>query len=260
MPLAPWRCPHASRPGDARIPRAWRFEQDDLEAPSFLFESIDPEEDQASIWVKWYSVVGANPTIEIVVKENKVTIIDHESGNLTQKDVDDPIMVLKQMSEDWKPSLIDRLPNAFCGYFSYDTARGLILVASSAEIITHTKVNGDSQWDALRFALPLATLTGAPKRALRGGFGCMSFLGVMHIALAMRPMTLETKDHDQSLEHLVYIQSSAGVSADSVNEYLKCEGLGYILNPDFSFVKIAAPYAQEPSRYKAKAAHWATAC
>jgi len=62
-----------------------------------------------------YSVVGAHPSMEIVAKENKVTIIDHESGNLTEKFVDDPIMIPKEISEGWKPCLIDELPDAFCG-------------------------------------------------------------------------------------------------------------------------------------------------
>jgi len=62
-----------------------------------------------------YSVVGAQPSMEIVAKENKVTIIDHESGNLTEKIVDDPIMIPKEISESWKPYVLDELPDAFCG-------------------------------------------------------------------------------------------------------------------------------------------------
>ncbi|XP_014495087.1 anthranilate synthase alpha subunit 1, chloroplastic isoform X1 [Vigna radiata var. radiata] len=99
--------------------------EDDREAPSFLFESAEPSYHASS--VGRYSVVGANPTMEVVAKENKVTIIDHESGNLIEKNVDDPIMIPKKISEDWKPCLIDKLPDAFCGgwagYFSYDTVR-----------------------------------------------------------------------------------------------------------------------------------------
>ncbi|XP_068474194.1 anthranilate synthase alpha subunit 1, chloroplastic-like [Phaseolus vulgaris] len=99
--------------------------EDDREAPSFLFESAEPSYHASS--VGRYSVVGTNPTMEVVAKENKVTIIDHESGNLTEENVDDPIMVPKKISEDWKPCLIDKLPDAFCGgwagYFSYDTIR-----------------------------------------------------------------------------------------------------------------------------------------
>ncbi|XP_027922297.1 anthranilate synthase alpha subunit 1, chloroplastic-like isoform X3 [Vigna unguiculata] len=99
--------------------------EDDREAPSFLFESAEPSYHASS--VGRYSVVGANPTMEVVAKENKVTIIDHESGNLIEKTVDDPIMVPKTISEGWKPCFIDKLPDAFCGgwagYFSYDTVR-----------------------------------------------------------------------------------------------------------------------------------------
>ncbi|XP_020214247.1 anthranilate synthase alpha subunit 1, chloroplastic [Cajanus cajan] len=98
--------------------------EDDREAPSFLFESAEPS---LSGSVGRYSVVGAQPTMEVVAKDNKVTIIDHESGNLTEKIVDDPMMIPRKISEGWKPYLIDELPDAFCGgwagYFSYDTVR-----------------------------------------------------------------------------------------------------------------------------------------
>ncbi|RDX65103.1 Anthranilate synthase alpha subunit 1, chloroplastic, partial [Mucuna pruriens] len=99
--------------------------EDDREAPSFLFESAEPSYHASS--VGRYSVVGARPTMEVVAKDNKVTIIDHEFGNLTEKIVDDPMMIPRNISEGWKPYLIDNLPDAFCGgwagYFSYDTVR-----------------------------------------------------------------------------------------------------------------------------------------
>lgn len=53
--------------------------------------------------------------MEVVAKENKVTIIDHESGNLTEEIVDDPMVIPRKISEGWKPYLIDELPDAFCG-------------------------------------------------------------------------------------------------------------------------------------------------
>jgi len=34
---------------------------------------------------------GTNPTLEVVANENKVRIIDHEFGNLIEKNVDDCI-------------------------------------------------------------------------------------------------------------------------------------------------------------------------
>lgn len=62
-----------------------------------------------------YSVVGAKPTMEIVAKEDKVTIMDHESGHLTEEIVDDPMAIPRRISQDWRPCLSDELPNAFCG-------------------------------------------------------------------------------------------------------------------------------------------------
>lgn len=38
-----------------------------------------------------YSVVGAQPTIEIVAKGNVFTVMDHGAGRRTVEEVDDPI-------------------------------------------------------------------------------------------------------------------------------------------------------------------------
>lgn len=53
--------------------------------------------------------------MEVVAKDNRVTIIDHEEGRLTEKVVDDPMEIPKSISEGWKPQLLDELPDAFCG-------------------------------------------------------------------------------------------------------------------------------------------------
>jgi len=46
--------------------------------------------------------------MEVVAKENEVTIIDHESGNLIEKNVDDRIMVPKKSQRAGNPiSLIN---------------------------------------------------------------------------------------------------------------------------------------------------------
>ncbi|KAF2319059.1 hypothetical protein GH714_013029 [Hevea brasiliensis] len=99
--------------------------EDDREAPSFLFESVEPGFQVSS--VGRYSVVGAQPAIEIVAKENKVTIMDHEEGSLTEEFVEDPMTIPRSISEGWKPQIITELPDTFCGgwvgYFSYDTVR-----------------------------------------------------------------------------------------------------------------------------------------
>lgn len=99
--------------------------EDDREAPSFLFESVEPG--FRSSQVGRYSVVGSEPSIEIIAKENNVTIVDHEKGSLIEKVVDDPMEIPKSLSDGWKPQLLDGLPDTFCGgwvgYFSYDTVR-----------------------------------------------------------------------------------------------------------------------------------------
>ncbi|VFQ99468.1 unnamed protein product [Cuscuta campestris] len=99
--------------------------EDDRETPSFLFESVEPGSRTST--VGRYSVVGADPTMEIVAKEKKVTILDHEAGKMTEVVEEDPMTVARSISEEWNPRLISDLPDSFCGgwvgYFSYDTVR-----------------------------------------------------------------------------------------------------------------------------------------
>lgn len=59
--------------------------------------------------------MGAQPAMEIVAKENYVTILDHHRGKLTEKVVEDPMTVPREISESWKPQLINELPDTFCG-------------------------------------------------------------------------------------------------------------------------------------------------
>ncbi|XP_057788903.1 anthranilate synthase alpha subunit 1, chloroplastic-like isoform X2 [Salvia miltiorrhiza] len=99
--------------------------EDDREAPSFLFESVEPGFRASS--VGRYSVVGAQPAIEVLAKENQVTILDHGSGKIIEKSVEDPMSIPRSISENWSPQLVEDLPDAFCGgwvgFFSYDTIR-----------------------------------------------------------------------------------------------------------------------------------------
>ncbi|KVI04885.1 ADC synthase [Cynara cardunculus var. scolymus] len=99
--------------------------EDDREVPSFLFESVEPG--FLSSQVGRYSVVGSEPSIEVMAKENNVTIVDHTKGSLIEKVIDDPLEIPKGLSDGWKPQLLDGLPDTFCGgwvgYFSYDTVR-----------------------------------------------------------------------------------------------------------------------------------------
>ncbi|PSR93191.1 Anthranilate synthase alpha subunit 1 like [Actinidia chinensis var. chinensis] len=102
------------------------IKEDDKEAPSFLFESVEKGFRASS--VGRYSVIGAQPAMEVIAKENKVTILDHDKGSLTEKVVDDPMEIPRSIAESWRPQFIDDdLPDTFCGgwvgYFSYDTVR-----------------------------------------------------------------------------------------------------------------------------------------
>lgn len=60
-------------------------------------------------------MVGAQPAMEIVAKENNVTILDHRKGKLTEMVVEDPMTIPREISESWKPQLINELPDTFCG-------------------------------------------------------------------------------------------------------------------------------------------------
>ncbi|XP_050236536.1 anthranilate synthase alpha subunit 2, chloroplastic [Mercurialis annua] len=99
--------------------------EDDRDAPSFLFESVEPGSDASN--VGRYSVLGAQPSVEIVAKENMVTIMDHYDGRRIEEIVEDPMEVPRKMMESWTPQLVDELPQVFnggwVGYFSYDTVR-----------------------------------------------------------------------------------------------------------------------------------------
>lgn len=53
--------------------------------------------------------------MEIVAKENSVTIMDHEKGQRTEEFAEDPMVVPRRIMDACKPQLIDELPNAFVG-------------------------------------------------------------------------------------------------------------------------------------------------
>lgn len=53
--------------------------------------------------------------MEIIAKENMVTILDHEAGCRTEEIVEDPMTVPRRLMEGWIPQLVDDLPEAFCG-------------------------------------------------------------------------------------------------------------------------------------------------
>ncbi|XP_043699096.1 anthranilate synthase alpha subunit 2, chloroplastic-like isoform X4 [Telopea speciosissima] len=110
--------------------------------------------------------------------------------------------------------------------------------------------DGLTCWDALRAALPVGTVSGAPKvKAMElidqlevtrrgpysGGFGGISFTGDMDIALALRTIVFPTGPRYDTMysyghanrrqEWVAHLQAGAGIVADSVpdDEQKECE-------------------------------------
>jgi len=53
--------------------------------------------------------------MEIVAKENVVTVMDHMEGRRSEEIAEDPLVIPRRIMEKWRPQLIDELPEAFCG-------------------------------------------------------------------------------------------------------------------------------------------------
>ncbi|KAG9160206.1 hypothetical protein Leryth_021080 [Lithospermum erythrorhizon] len=102
-------------------------DEGDRDMPSFLFESVEPGLRAST--VGHYSVVGAQPAMEFIAKEDLVTVLDHVKGSSSKQYVENPLSIPRMISETWKPQLVDELPDTFCGgwvgYYSYDTVRYL---------------------------------------------------------------------------------------------------------------------------------------
>ncbi|MCL7028613.1 hypothetical protein MKW94_018957 [Papaver nudicaule] len=120
-----YRCIFSDQLTPVQAYRCLVKEEDDRDAPSFVIESV--EQGYQDTEVGRYSYVGAQPTMEILAKENSVTILDHIKGTKTEKIVENPMEIPKKLMEEWSPQLLDELPEAFCGgwvgYFSYDAVR-----------------------------------------------------------------------------------------------------------------------------------------
>jgi anthranilate synthase component 1 len=98
---------------------------DDRTAPSFLFESVE-----TGGRLGRYSMLGAQPALELVGRGQSLVLRDGRSGRETPIAGADPLAVPAAMSKEWRVAPADpesKLPQAFCGgwvgYASYDTVR-----------------------------------------------------------------------------------------------------------------------------------------
>lgn len=60
-------------------------------------------------------MVGAQPSMEIIAKEDRITILNHEKGTREEKISDDPMNEPSEIASKWEPVKIDSLPDVFCG-------------------------------------------------------------------------------------------------------------------------------------------------
>ncbi|KAI3991844.1 hypothetical protein MKX01_012789 [Papaver californicum] len=107
-----YRCIFSDQLTPVQAYRCLVKEEDDRDAPSFVIESV--EQGYQDTEVGRYSYVGSQPTMEIVAKENSVTILDHIKGTKEEKIFENPMEIPKKLMEEWSPQLLDQLPEAFC--------------------------------------------------------------------------------------------------------------------------------------------------
>ena len=97
---------------------------DDREAPSFLFESVE----NGSAVGRW-SMLGAQPVVEVLARGHEVEVRDRRSGRVERSRVDNPLDVVRARSAGYRPVAAAPLPAAFhggwVGYCAFDAVRWL---------------------------------------------------------------------------------------------------------------------------------------
>ena len=96
---------------------------DQRTAPSFLLESVEGSER-----VGRYSLLGSQPSLEVIARRDKVTVIDHARGTSENTTEADPLSVPHRLCASWRPVAAPGGPGAafsggWVGYAGYDTAR-----------------------------------------------------------------------------------------------------------------------------------------
>ena len=74
-----------------------------------------------------YSFVGARPALEVIAREDQVTVVDHMAGTRTVSREADPLAVPQRLGAQWRPVTPEDMPPVFTGgwvgYCGYDTVR-----------------------------------------------------------------------------------------------------------------------------------------
>lgn len=100
---------------------------DERTAPSFLLESVE-----SGSSIGRHSFLGAQPALEVLAREDMVTITNHRTGERQQRAEANPLAVPKSLTADWHVAAAkaDRQTNpsftgGWVGYAGYDTVRYL---------------------------------------------------------------------------------------------------------------------------------------
>lgn len=67
------------------------------------------------LWQGRFSMVGAQPAMEVIAKENTLTVLDHEEGSRVETVVEDPMSAPGEITSKWQPVKVEGLPDVFCG-------------------------------------------------------------------------------------------------------------------------------------------------
>lgn len=97
---------------------------DDRAAPSFLFESVE----NGTTVGRW-SMLGAQPALEVLARGEEVEIIDHRGAGSRRMRSANPLEVVRALGARFAPRALDRMPEAFhggwVGYCAFDAVRYL---------------------------------------------------------------------------------------------------------------------------------------
>lgn len=100
--------------------------EDERDAPSFLFESVDNTTNGSRSGR--FSYLGVQPAMEMIARGREAWVVDHAKGTRKRiPDASDPLKIIEEISSNWRPVFSEELPKAFCGgwvgYTSYDSVR-----------------------------------------------------------------------------------------------------------------------------------------